>query len=827
VVSSLEVKSPKVSPATVRFFLADPDGGASPRVRFHYSVAGGEFIPVTDGAGSPLVLDQDLAVSPAGEVNELEWDFLAESGLGAALNEDVALFASADDGSPPTGANPAEAPNLVTGLTLGNLPPVVELDPLAAEIPGIVALTLRVADPARAGDLVDVGIEYQGDGAQSWSPALPAGPVAGDPPEYFFRNVSVPYEGDGAEVLTFFWDVVGQLGSVDAQVLLRATVVDKEVAGESTEGYHFASTVVETGSFVVDNNQVPIASLEAGAVFSNPDRRRELSIPYSVADAEQDEVRVLFQWRRQSVAYPELPSSAAALAELAADPGAYPELQLATEAARPAVGPVLPLPALLDPDGRRLRLPTLATRDSYVATGGLEGQEVEILRSFDRLSPAEASTNGWDLQQPTAVLPVADPSAALVLDQPGSTWRLRELDLTSGAVRREVATSALGPPGPMTYERGAAAVLIAVEAGAEWRVQRVDLASGSVTTLSPEGDPLPQGAIRGVASPTAGSCVLTVGSALLRLDYAATGQPVRGSIVRDGLQLPWGIVVDPGREGTVLVAEKDWDDAGLRAVTGRIFALDLCSGNLAQVAAGATALRPEAIAWDHSSRRLLLVSNASGSTRTLMVLDLRAEANELVYEVPLESSVNEPVSSLASGTDGLRVFPAAGDLLLAGGVEQRRQITAFEASSSTATVDSPFEPPLRAGTRWRIRDRVRPLLGEVGATSDVFVWDTSAVREGGPVHLRAVPFDNDAGLAGDLGSPLSLRADLETEALAVATGLSPFAGLAVGDVDDDGDLDVVSAAGFAEIRISRQTGFRSYQTTSFAIDGSISTSSDG
>jgi hypothetical protein len=661
VVSSVEMSSPKVSPATVHFFLADPDGGTAPSVRFYYSVAGGDFVPLTNGTGSPVVLGEGLSVSATGEANEFEWDFLAEPGLGPQLNEDLALFVSAH-GS----ATPSEGPNLLSEITLGNLPPIAELDPLAEEISGIVALTLRVSDPAQVGDLVDICIEYSDDAAQSWNLARPAGPSTEELPMYFFRNVSVPHEGDGSEILTFFWDVVEQLGSADAAVLLRATVVDKEVTGPSTEEFHFAQVEVDTGSFVIDNNQVPIATLDAGAVFSNLDRRRELSVPYSVTDAEQDEVEVLFQWRRHSGEYPELPESATALAEIADDPNAYPELQLATEAPRPTVGSVLPLPPALDPEGRLLRLPTLASSDSHAATDGLVGQEVEILRATDRLTPAEAAANGWNLEQPTAVLPVGDTTAALVLDSTGSSWRLRELDLTTGEVLRKVATSGAGLPGPMAYEGGAGAVLIAVEVGAEWRVQRVDLTSGTVATLLPEGDPLPQGAIRGIASPTAGSCLLTVDSALLRLDY--TGQSVSGSVVLDDLQFPWGVAVDPGQADRVFVAEKNWDDAGFRTITGRVFALDLGTGNLETVAVSAGKLRPEAIAWDHRSRRLLTVSNTSGQVRKLKVLDLRADADELVYEIPLDAAVNTPISSIASGADRLMAFPSLGDIFLLVGV---------------------------------------------------------------------------------------------------------------------------------------------------------------
>lgn len=93
-------------------------------------------------------------------------------------------------------------------------------------------------------------------------------------------------------------------------------------------------------------------------------------------------------------------------------------------------------------------------------------------------------------------------------------------------------------------------------------------------------------------------------------------------------------------------------------------------------------------------------------------------------------------------------------------------------------------------------DQSPKLTASPDGTPGTFVWDSGDVPGGGPIVLRATPVDVAVGAKTDSGTVIDIRAslDVDPEVLSLA-GQEPIQSIALGDLDSDGDLDLAAYGG--------------------------------
>ena len=303
--------------------------------------------------------------------------------------------------------------------------------------------------------------------------------------------------------------------------------------------------------------------------------------------------------------------------------------------------------------------------------------------------------------------------------------------------------------------------------------------------------------MRGLAATGRDTALATVADSLVAIDRSQSGLSA-ARILMASLAGPSGIAIDPRHVSRLYLAESTWVDPNTSTVEGRISNIDLATlTRVDLVATGQKLSRPEAIALERGGARLLAVVDAdpADGTKELRAVDLGngggGAAFQIVAGLPMD------VTGLATGDDDARLLclPGQDDLVVGGGVQQVRTITAADVATCEVTVDAPFAPALDARQGWRIADLSSPLPVGARVRDDTFVWDSSDLPSGGDVVLRGVACDTESGLATDTGVPRSVRAGLDVlpSSIGGAASTTSVAGLAAADLDGDGDLDVVSA----------------------------------
>ncbi len=772
VVTSVQVTESRTSPAKITFSLIDAESDPVD-VKLFFEMGGvtGEIVLV----GGSLT---QLATSPSpGTEHEFLWDFASQLGT-AEFQPDAKVIVRllGVTGAP-------EAQPLVGSFKLGNDAAVIvdALAPTTAEVSGNVDVTFSVADSSS--DPVSIRVEFRIAGETNWQLARPAGTPATEPTPVYARInvVTTPV----AAVTTFVWDTLAlsQLPGREVDVQLRFRADDAIHTGEFRE----------TTLFHVDNNLPPIAILDAGSVLTNSDRKRGIPVPFSIIDPEGDDVLVVMQWRRSGEGFPDLDADPVVMSTILADadPAQRRALQIAEELpivfeGRPVASP------LADPEGKKLRLPELASSAAGIRPTALAGRALEILRAS---TVAEPIGSTWTLPNPlvgpVAALPVGNGETARVLDSasPG-IWRLREIRLGTGAVIGNEITG-VGDPTAMDYEPGATSVLIATSQAGNWSLDRVNLLTGDVTTLHAPVDP---GVVQGVTSLGTDASLVTVGSALMRVNHVTPPPPfVQVVALRNDLQTPRGVIVDPLDTNRVYVAEQ----SGGPAAAGRVIALELDSYGRPPVVQVMGTLagfpQPSAIALTRSGTRLLVVTDSAsvGCVRELRGVDIGGAQHGEVFTI---TCFADDPTSLATGADGLCLLTLpSNDLAVGGGVEQTRTIgiDGFEPTTQVVTVTAAFDPPLATATarRWRLGRPANPVKGSTG----VFVWDTRGAPVGeGSAFLKMTPYDADRGGASEFTVSKQIKtADLLT--IGDSFGTAGASSVEAADLDGDGDLDLVSA----------------------------------
>ncbi|MCA8973621.1 MAG: hypothetical protein KDC98_02820, partial [Planctomycetes bacterium] len=759
--AGLSVLDPKTSPARILVVLSDAEGDAA-TIEFSY-VVGGVERPISAMAANPVV----LATSSDGVAHQLEWDFAGEPGLGPQFVPEVTVVGRIRGGLTQT-----------TVVGLGNDAP--DIDNVRApqqEITGVVPVDFAVRDTS--GDTVDVFVEFfdEADPGAGWRPARPAG-GAGQVAGPAFRGVVAP--PDGVE-LTFFWDTdsrdanhnaVGDLVDRESDVRLRFRPEDGFAVG----------LAVESGSFRVDNNDAPV--MEVGAAFvSTSDDDRGVPIPFNVIDPESDQVRIMFQWRRESeAAFPPLGTNdPAELLLRMQDPAFIRDKHICTEFPAFARGAAVPV------DDTRVRLPELLLGESSVLADGVAARELELLRPQPPAGLAATWGQPSRLAMPIAAVPLDQGLTALVLDSVAGGASLLEIELATGELLRTVASGLPGVPTALALQRDGESALVATDSGG-WQLIRVPLDGGATTTLiaaGAGGASQPTGRLRDVLALGRDAALATSGDAVWRLDWsAAPGSIVR---LRGSMQEPWGLALDPAAPGRVLVADRGAD---------AIRTLDLSNGATGLLPAvrqgGGTALpAPTSIAADGG--RLLVLCDSSTSVREICGLDLghgldlgpgSTDAN--VHPLGF---VAADAASVAAGSSGLLLVtsPTAADLVAGGGIEQRRELLAFDTTTMTATVARSFSPAVRQQQSWRIRrggSFFVPVQGSPEGTRGRIVWNSSDAGVGDRVLIRATAMDTETRV----GQETSVSKTVENmEILAIAMP-GWHQSLAVADFAGDRDL---------------------------------------
>ncbi len=748
----------KVSPVSFSFKLTDAESNPVDVDVLYTPPGGGASIPLLLTGSTNL---DGLAAAPAGVVHVRQWDFAAQVASGGAYapgyritvrtrnlasSADSALFAIGND-----------AP-VVSGVTAPT-----------DETSGIVPIPFTLADSSS--DLTSVTVEYQDvDDPTSWKPATSAGGpltnIATDP-------AGVP--------LFFFWDAPTDEPSSELRVVLRFTPDD----GIAT-GVPVLSAVVS-----IDNNAVPTAIVNGSAFYATPDQRRGIPLPVRVIDPEGDSVRVVLQWRTPFGTFPELPTNPAALAPILASSTLRRQYQIATEAPIAFSGRVAPVgPA-------SVRLSELASSQAGILAEGIAQRTLQVLRSSPVPTSASAGWSTNPLSAPVALLAYQEGHSALVLDAPAAAnWRLREVDLATGAVVHDIASGG-GDPGALAYEDEDKTVLVASDVAGVWSVARVTIADGSTTTLITTNGSTANGSVRGIASLGTDKALLTVANALIRIDATNPGNPVERTLSAN-IQGAWGIALDPHNKNRLYLAERDWVNPATSTVEGHVLVVDLLARTRRAIAAtGFPFLHADSIAVDATSERLLVLADANtgDGTRELRAVDLNGGGGGQAFQIA--SGIPNGCQGLAAGPDGLRMFvsPSTNGLSVAGGVEQVRTITAYDPTQGLATVDAPFAPTLDARRGWRIVDSLDPRPGSSGGVDHTFVWNSSDLLSGGDVVLRATPYDAEAGLSTDTGVPRPVRPGLDVLPYSIGSVASTSAPASVemADLNGDGRLDLAVA----------------------------------
>lgn len=780
-VTAFTVKDTEENPARVRFQVVDADGDAA-NLSFFYQVPGGPVQGMEQLEGVPT--DDTFPGSAAGVSHELTWNFTSEADLplDGSYVPGVLVWAQRPGTSVITpGANAS-----VGGI--GNDPPTVDaIDEPTSESVGITLVGLTLSDSSA--DLLSLRVEYEIAGSDEWHLARPAGEDV--TPEFAVVGLSAP--ADGIDI-NFFWDTTHDLPLLESDVRLRFTPVDPTISGE----------VYVSDVFAIDNNDESTVVLDNGLIaYDATDRTGGIALPFTVADQERDDIRVVFQWRRPGQVFPALPTNDPdAVFAIQDDPVLRAQYQVCSERVSYMTG----RPRAVD--ANHVRLPELGTSLVPVATPEFVDRDLEILRPIARETDVTASWSSPLPTNPVAIQPLGDGLEAWVLDSPAAgSWRLRRLVLATGEVVEELVNS-IGDATAMSTSPTGERLVVASSNGNDWRVDLISAIDGTLLG-SVDGTAVSSDGIRGVAGLSEQTAALTVDDTLLQVNFAT-------SVARelfDGLATPWGVALDPTQRNSVLVAEHDTD---------RILALDILHGIRRELALpsatpgpGTPAFNaPRAIAIDRSGSRLLVIAESGSTGRELLALnrfsphDLDGDTLADLFTYSMAELGAGTGAHIGIGPENLRVTAdrTSGQIIALGGIEQRRRIVEAPPTTNVVTLDRDLEPLLSEPRTWRVkRSPARFKSTELGRTH-TFPWDSSDLIGGGEVLFRAYPFDSELGLPSETAIERVLVDEQGLRRTTIDPGTpDTIAYPSMVDLDRDGDWDVLISDG-AQSRFVIQEG---------------------
>jgi len=760
-ISSFAVTDGATSPATLRFFLVDPEGDPA-EVTLWYQVGGAapRLVTELDGEDNPQVFTS----SGGGVEHVLTWNYSDEPDLpdDGSYVADVTVWATG------AGVNTVQPGVNASLIGLGNDAPVLlDVEAPEDESAGLVLVAATLVDSTE--DPVDVRVEYQLDGEDTWQHARPAG--ADTTPEFAFVDVAATA---GGTEIQFIWDTNVDLPSLEVDARLRFTPVDPYAKGMP----------VASDAFRVDNNTAPNIVLDELALSDSTDRFGGIPIPVEVFDEEGDPVRVVAQWRREIEDFPTLPTDVAELQAAIADPEQRAALQICSGGSRGTQG------RLFVEDATTVRLPRLGNEATELLGAGLVGLELEIRQ------PAYLYADLVERFPEVALGPVhavwTEPTGThLVVLESGGGWTLRRVSLATG----EATTIAGGTGAPITAEPFADRYVVASDLGGTWSIESFEAGGAPIAQATGRG------ALRDIAPENARLVLATVDDCLLRVGLTDDGTEVE--TVLAGLSEPWGVVLEPTRMQRAYVAESGAD---------RILEVETYSRVWHVVPAedrdlGAAFPSPRFVCMNPSATELYVTCEPSMGAGELRLLARgRTRQREDGTTGPIVDAVLDcdPLARVAFLPDAMVLVaePLADQVRVRGGVAHRATVTTQDLGARRLTVAPPFPPALVGSTRlYSTSFGNRPIPSSPTGAAGTVVWDTrqDLVEEEPSILLRVTPYDEDLGFPSQSTFPIAV----ETPAAKREEALPVDGAPAVADLDADGDLDVVGGHG-VDTRIAYQ-----------------------
>ena len=768
-------------PAHIHLVLSDSESDPA-NVRLYYILPGAAapgtpIVPV--GASGPSI---SLATAPNGVVHELLWNFTQEPDFDGSLRQGVTLWVKAGRATSPGTANSRV-------VDLGNDRPRVlsVTGPAAGEASANVDVQLELSDTQ--GDRLDVLVEYEvlGDG-QGYRLARPAGtPLSAPTPEFAFQNLLV---GAAGLELVFVWDSLFDLPGREVDVALRVSALDAVLAGEP----------LVSDALRIDNNTAPLAFLNNDQLLFNPDRRRALPVAVELLDEEGDPVEFLLQWRRTNESFPALPEAVEELRSLLEDPVARHALQVCSEAPTSVGGLVGGPAAGLDP-ARFVRLPELGARAAQALAGGIEGRELLLTRPRRAYESLRAATLQSLVDvvleaggESAVVLRASGAVARLTRVSLSSGANLGELAALNGtplALARSPDGAALFVA-LLEHDGGPGAV--------DWSVARVDATSGvTLGTAGRRSDQSAPRALaaagprRAFASVNDELVELDFHAAPL-VKPAMAGLCTPWGLAIDPVAAERLLLVERGQgpaDGRVLEVRLD-------SFAARRLAVRVRAGDEAEL--GRVALpSPTRLALRAESGQLYVLCE-SGAARELRSFHPRAPGGAEV-SLELRSNAPLTGLALGAEGASVLVAGAGDELLVAGGLRARGRIRAgdgapaYDPATGLVHLEEPLDPPARAGDPWSIPLPLRAAPLAAGPNRRVFVWDSSDAPTGGEILLRLLAWDTDVSTPTVGQAPKQVLAGLSHEPVLIPLGDSGREDVPLfvtsADLDGDGDLDLI------------------------------------
>ncbi len=259
------------TPGSVTFSLVDAESDPC-SVAVEYAVGAGDFHPATRGAGGDAT--SGLSASPSGSPHVFSWDYASDPDILSPETNDVTIRITATDSAGKQGTA------VSTGHAVGNAPPWIASCTLpGGNVTGTATIRYRICDSHS--DIARIRVQFRGECTDAtWTDATPEDPIA---------RVNIASAPAGRDHL-YPWDSdhADDLQGTDDDVEIRISASDDD--GNSWGAW------LETAPDLVHIRNDTLPEVVIGVVPST--QSGLVHVPYTVTDAEGDEVTILAEYRR-------------------------------------------------------------------------------------------------------------------------------------------------------------------------------------------------------------------------------------------------------------------------------------------------------------------------------------------------------------------------------------------------------------------------------------------------------------------------------------------------------------------------------------------------
>ncbi len=793
-VSDVSVSDTRTSPATIRYTLSDNESN-SVSVQLFYRVSGGPPVAIRlpEGGGR----QDDLPTSQTGVVHTSSWDFATQ--LGASFLEDVTVEVHVLGESPGT-----DFPDPIiqsTLVDLGNDPPsIASVVAPAMEAVGIVPVDMIVSDSSS--DLVTVRLSYDliGDDPDL---GFRAASLAGQAPPNilatptgsaftFFWDAIEDTDFSEHDVTLRLQPFDGDLEGAFQEAPVRIDNNSEPIAvlnsanfvlnPDTRRGIPLAFEIIDgdeqTGEAAQEVTLVfqwrranesfknlPSGIDEIEAILADPTQRAEFQIATErpLIYEGQTAFEASFPSDDSIVRLPELSSSASALVERGENSpeiGLNQELEIFRSSETPFVldmedGSLTNVVASL-PTDRGISALALEALDG----GGWQIRQVD-LTTGNVMSVFASDPNAGT---PTTMTFETKGETLLVASNQGPVWQVQRVtnrkitDLISADGSTEMGEArgiaSLGETSALLTVGNSLLQLNYVNGQPATATELFSPSTGTGPLQTPWGV---------VLNPLDKDQVIVAENGANRILSISLGKLTKTEVVANGIGFPSPQSIAFDRSGARLLVVTDTDPGD-----------------------------------GENELRGIEINDAAD-------IDADGLADREVFELlPGTTGASNPVGEIGSvATDqaGVRLVTLStqGNLAVGGGVEQVRTIIAYEPTTQIVRVSQAFDPPFEPATarkKWRIVDRLPDeFQASPQGAAGIFVWDSTDLPEGGGIVFRLVPFDTEIGIESRTREPKTITSELDGQTFFLgdqASTPNPES-VVTADLDGDGDLDIVSA----------------------------------